>query len=107
MPGSILSAEQRAAYERDGYTLVRKLFDGEEIAILRTAIENDAALKSRLFDRNDASGKSTRMAIWNQPGDSVYGLAARSHRGVATMQDLLVGQRYHITVNLNANTPAA
>ncbi len=105
MSGSILSAEQRAAYEQDGYTLVRKLFDDEEIAILRTAIENDAAMKSRLYDRNDARGKSTRMATWNHPGDSVYGLAARSHRVVDTMEDLLGGEVYHYHSKLTAKEP--
>ena len=82
MPGSILTAEQRAAFERDGYVMVRKLFDDDEIAIMRAAIEGDEALRSRLYNRNDASGKNTRMAIWNHPGESVYGLAARSHRVV-------------------------
>ena len=82
MTGSILSSEQRSAFERDGYVMVRKLFDDEEIAILRAAIEGDEALRSRIYDRHDASGNKTRMAIWNHPGDSVYGLAARSHRVV-------------------------
>ena len=95
MPGSILTPDQRANYACDGYILVRKLFDDEEIAILRTAIENDESMRSRLYDRNDASGKSTRMATWNHPGDSVYGRAARSHRVVDTMADLLGGEVYH------------
>ena len=68
MPGSILSPNQRAQYDQDGYIMVRKLFDDEEIAILRTAIENDASMRSRLYDRNDSSGKSTRMATWNVGG---------------------------------------
>ena len=105
MPGSILTARQRADYERDGYVLVRKLFDAEEIAILRTAIEQDPALRSRFYDRNDASGKATRMATWNHPGDSVYGLAARSHRVVDTMEDLLGGEVYHYHSKLTAKEP--
>jgi ectoine hydroxylase len=105
MPGSILTAEQRADFARDGYVMVRKLFDDEEIAILRAAIEGDEALRSRLYNRNDASGKNTRMAIWNHPGDSVYGLAARSHRVVDTMEDLLGGEVYHYHSKLTAKEP--
>jgi ectoine hydroxylase-related dioxygenase (phytanoyl-CoA dioxygenase family) len=85
--------------------MVRKLFDDEEIAILRAAIEGDEALRSRLYNRNDASGKNTRMAIWNHPGDSVYGLAARSHRVVDTMEDLLGGEVYHYHSKLTAKEP--
>ena len=102
MPGSILTTEQRAAFERDGYVMIRKLFDDEEIAILRTAIETDPALRSKLYDRNDAAGKATRMATWNHPGDSVYGLAARSHRVVDTMEELLGGEVYHYHSKLTA-----
>ena len=61
---SIFTPEQQLAYERDGYVLVRSLFDKEEIAILRDAIETDPQLQASLYDRHDASGKSTRMATW-------------------------------------------
>ena len=105
MPGTILTNEQRAAFERDGYVIVRGLFDKEEIEILRTAIEQDPALRASLYDRHDAQGKNTRMATWNHPGDSVYGLAARSHRVVDTMEDLLGGEVYHYHSKLTAKEP--
>jgi hypothetical protein len=92
---SILTAEQQAAYQRDGFVLVKSLFDADETAILRTAIEQDPALRASLYDRTDAQGKATRMATWNHPGDSVYGLAARSHRVVDTMEWMLGGEVYH------------
>ncbi len=102
---SIFTPEQRVAYERDGYILVRSLFDPEEIALLRSAIETDLQLHASLYDRHDASGKSTRMATWNHPGDSVYGLAARSHRVVDTMEDMLGGEVYHYHSKLTAKEP--
>jgi ectoine hydroxylase-related dioxygenase (phytanoyl-CoA dioxygenase family) len=102
---SLLNAAQRAAYERDGYILIPSLFDAEEIALLRGAIETDPQLQASLYNRNDASGKATRMATWNHPGDSVYGLAARSHRVVGTMEDMLGGEVYHYHSKLTAKEP--
>lgn len=102
---SIFTPEQQIAYERDGYVLVRSLFDAEEIALLRDAIETDPQLQASLYDRHDASGKSTRMATWNHPGDSVYGLAARSHRVVDTMEAMLGGEVYHYHSKLTAKEP--
>jgi ectoine hydroxylase-related dioxygenase (phytanoyl-CoA dioxygenase family) len=102
---SIFTPEQQAAYERDGYVLVRGLFDTEEIGLLRAAIEQDPALRSSLYDRRDAQGKSTRMATWNHPGDSVYGLAARSLRVVDTMEAMLGGEVYHYHSKLTAKEP--
>lgn len=49
-------------------------------------------MQASLYDHKDTVGKATRMATWNHPGDSVYGLAARSHRVVDTMEDLLGGR---------------
>ena len=102
---SLFTPEQRAAYERDGFVLIRSLFDTEEIALLRGAIETDPQLHASLYDRNDASGKATRMATWNHPGDSVYGLAARSHRVVDPMEEMLGGEVYHYHSKLTAKEP--
>ena len=105
MSGSILTPEQRADFDRDGFVFVRGLFDAEEIALMRTAIEQDPAIRNNFYDRNDASGLSTKMVTWNHPGDSVYGLAARSNRVVDTMEDLLGGEVYHYHSKLTAKEP--
>ncbi len=102
---SLFSPEQRAQYERDGYVIARSLFDSEEIGLLREAMEQDPALRASLYDRKDAEGKSTRMALWNHPGDSVYGLAARSRRVVDTVEDMLGGEVYHYHSKLTAKEP--
>lgn len=102
---SLFSPEHRARYERDGYVIARSLFDTEEIGLLREAMEQDPALRASLYDRKDAQGKSTRMALWNHPGDSVYGLAARSRRVVDTMEDMLGGEVYHYHSKLTAKEP--
>ena len=102
---SLFNPEQRAEYERDGYVIVRGLFDAEEIGLMRFAMEQDPALRDSLYDRKDAEGKSTRMALWNHPGESVYGLAARSRRVVDTMEDMLGGEVYHYHSKLTAKEP--
>lgn len=102
---SLFNPEQRAQYERDGYVIVRGLFDTLEIGLMRDAMEQDPALRASLYDRRDAEGKSTRMALWNHPGESVYGLAARSRRVVDTMEDMLGGEVYHYHSKLTAKEP--
>ena len=102
---SLFNPAQRAQYERDGYVIVRGLFDAEEIGLMRFAMEQDPALRDSLYDRKDAEGKSTRMALWNHPGESVYGLAARSRRVVDTMEDMLGGEVYHYHSKLTAKEP--
>ena len=91
---SVFTPEQRVAYERDGYVMLRGLFDAEETGLMRAAIEQDPQLRASLYERKDAEGKATKMALWNHPGHSVYGLAARSQRVVDTMEEMLSGEVY-------------
>jgi ectoine hydroxylase len=101
----VFTAEQQQAYAQDGYVMVRGLFDAEEIGILRAAIEQDPQIASSLYDRRDAEGRATRMATWNHPGESVYGLAARCERVVDTMAWMLGGEVYHYHSKLTAKEP--
>lgn len=104
MPSS-LDASQRAAFDRDGYVIMRGFFDEEETRLLREAMETDPAISGHFFDRGDAEGGVTRLAIWNHPDDSVYGMAARSEKVVDTMEDLLGGEVYHYHSKLTAKEP--
>ena len=101
----VFSPEQSRSFESDGYVLVRGLFDRQEVHLLVAGIEQDPQLRASLYDRNDSNGKATRMATWNHPGESVYGLAARSARVVDTMETMLGGEVYHYHSKLTAKDP--
>ena len=101
----VFSPEQSRSFESDGYVLVRGLFDRQEVHLLVAGIEQDPQLRASLYDRNDSNGKATRMATWNHPGESVYGLAARSARVVDTMEAMLGGEVYHYHSKLTAKDP--
>ena len=102
---SVFTPAQQAAFETDGYVLIRGLFDSQEIALMRSSIEQDPDLQNSLYHRKDAQGKATMMATWNHPGDSAYGLAARSLRVVDTMEQMLGGEVYHYHSKLTAKEP--
>ena len=101
----IMTAEQRAEFERKGMTTVRGLFAPDEVALLREAMEKDPAVRDAILDRRDGEGRSTRIALWNRAGDSVYGLAARSRRMVDRAAELLGGPVYHYQSKLTAKEP--
>jgi len=102
---SVFTPAQQAAFEADGYVLIRGLFDSEEISLMRSSIEQDPDLQNSLYNRKDAQGKATMMATWNHPGDSAYGLAARTERVVDTMEQMLGGEVYHYHSKLTAKEP--
>lgn len=87
--------QELAAYERDGYVLVRRLFDAEEMALLLQHARQDPALASSAYGRKDSTGLETRLALWNYAGDDLYSMFSRSPRIVNRMEQILGGEVYH------------
>lgn len=93
------------AYRRDGYVLRRGLFAPDEVALLSTAIRTDPAIAANTYARMDSKGASTELALWNHPGDDVFGAVARSARIVDSMEKLLGGEVYHWHSKLTMKRP--
>jgi len=49
MNQSVLTPEQRAAYDRDGFVMVRGLFDPEEALLLQKAMETDPQVRNNPY----------------------------------------------------------
>ena len=102
---NVLNAAQVAEFNDKGFTYARGLFAPDEVKLLTRAMEEDPAVRDSILDRRDGEGRSTRIALWNRAGDSVYGLAARSRRMVDTSAALLGGPVYHYQSKLTAKEP--
>lgn len=58
-----LSDDQIAAYNADGFLIVRKLFDDEETGLLRRTMEEDPAIAEHSLIRPDQEGFGTKSAL--------------------------------------------
>ncbi len=90
-----LSDEHLREYERNGFVLGRKMFDGEEIELLRRAAKEDRELDQHSFGKGDGEGGTVRLSLWNHPGDSIYGMFARCETIVNSAEKILGGEVYH------------
>lgn len=95
MAKGAIGQAQVAAYESDGYVLVRGMLDVEEIALLSRAAREDRVLDQRSFGRADGEGGTVRLSSWNHPGDTIYGMIARSNSIAGSAEKLLGGEVYH------------
>lgn len=91
----MITNKQLKAYKEDGYLVLKKLFDPEEISLLKQAAVADRELDRRSYGRDDGEGGTVRLAVWNHPGNNIYGLFARSERMVNVAEVLLGGEVYH------------
>ena len=94
MPAVQFTATEFAAYQRDGYYIVRGLYDGDEISKLREFAQRDPLFAASLYGRKDAGGKETKLALWNTAGEDLYSMFARSPRIVDRMEQALGGEVY-------------
>ena len=90
-----LSTTQLEQFQRDGFIILRSLFDAEEIELLGRAAKDDRVLDQNSFGRNDGSGGNIRLSLWSDPGDNLYGMFARCPRIVGAMEQILGGPVGH------------
>ncbi|MGL4630161.1 MAG: phytanoyl-CoA dioxygenase family protein [Leadbetterella sp.] len=96
--GFKLSEQQIADYQRDGYVIVKNLFNKVEIEKLYQVAIDDINQNKGAADLADQSGKKTRLSLWFNPGDDIYGLLTRSERMVNSVGQLMEGEgvaHYH------------
>lgn len=105
MAAPLLSEQEVARFEQDGYLMVEGLLNEEEIELLQQTCRADDALRRAAMDVKDASGKRTNLTLWNHPGNDIYGMIARSERVVLRMQQLLDDEVYHYHTKLSAKEP--
>lgn len=89
MPSELISAAQKAQYEKDGYLIIKNFLKKEEVDLLYGLASGDNTMKNHAFDLNDQSGKRTKLTLWFTPGDDTFGLLTRSQRMVNAASKLL------------------
>jgi len=95
MSEQVLTPQQLEAYQRDGYLILRSLFTRDEITKLRDTARRDRDLDEHVISRADGEGGASRLALWNHPGDDLYGMFARCETMVGMARQLLDDEPYH------------
>src|ERR1035438_7314297 len=90
-----LNDQQVRDYHVDGYVVAEGLFDKEEVGLLQRAAKEDRELDQHSFAKRDGEGGTVRLSLWIHPGDTLYGMFARSESVVNSAEKLLGGEVYH------------
>ena len=96
-----------ARFQSDGYLLKPALFDAEEVALMRRALDCDEAIRDQrnTMATHDADGGVTTTVMWTDPGDDLFGAIARCERVVDGAERLLGGEVYHYHSKLTLKAP--
>lgn len=105
MSTGLFTDRELERYREEGFLIVEKLFDGEEIEIVKQAAKADRTIEQQALSRNDGEGGVTKLRLWNEAGEDLYGLIARSPRIVDRMEQLLDGEVYYYHSKMNFKEP--
>jgi ectoine hydroxylase-related dioxygenase (phytanoyl-CoA dioxygenase family) len=97
--------EHLAAYHRDGYVVVRNFFSAAEVERLYGLAVGDDVMSRKSYDRTDAAGLRTKLALWYALDDSLYSKFARSARIVHAVERILGGPAAHYHSKLMQKEP--
>lgn len=100
-----LSTLEKALFEKDGYVLVKGMLKPEEVSKLYAVAIEDEVISKKSFDRGDANGLRTKLALWYSLGEDLYSLLARSKRMVESVGLLLNGEPAHFHSKLMQKEP--
>jgi ectoine hydroxylase len=100
-----LSPQDFRRFNSDGFLLRRGFFDAEEVQYLERAYEDDPAIQRRTVRLGDGEGGQTEIALWNEPGEDVFGAVARCARMVDAAEQLLGDEVYHYHSKINVKQP--
>jgi hypothetical protein len=100
-----ITDEDVQAFEEDGFLFKRGYLLPAEVRLLRTMIETDPAIQANALQLADSEGGATALALWNHPGDDVFGMLARSERVAGGAERLLGGEVYHYHSKLTMKRP--
>ena len=94
-PTGKLTEQQIAEYHKNGYVILKGLLSKAEVDALRERAKSDREMDKHAFQRDDGTGAKVRLSFWNHPGDGIYGMIARSHKLVDSVEQLLEDEVYH------------
>lgn len=100
-----LTDEQTARFHADGYVILPRLFDEEEITLLGSIARADQQFAQHVSTRRDLQGGTTRLSLRNDLYDDIYSAIVRSNRVVNPMERLLGGEVYHYHHKMTMKEP--
>ncbi len=93
MAKGVIGVAEVKQYHEQGFVLVKGMFDAQEIGLLHRAAKEDKALDDHGYGKADGEGGVVRLALWNHPGENIYGMFARCESMVPRSCGTAAGRR--------------
>jgi phytanoyl-CoA hydroxylase len=87
-------------FNRDGFVILKSFFSPEEAELLLSAARMDENIRKNTYGREDSGGTETKLALWYNHGEDIYGAFSKNEHIVNAVETLLGGRTalYHTKV---------
>lgn len=100
-----LTDDQVMDFHRDGSLVVERLLDGDEVAPLLDRAKANVDAIGHVFGLKDAEGSDSRLSLWTDTKDELYGAVSRLPRIVDRMAQLLGDDVCHFHSKIMVKEP--
>lgn len=80
------------SYQEDGYVIIKEFFSPQEVELLLETYKKDKLIKESAINVDDNSGFNTKLTLWYNAGDDIYGAFSKSERVVDGLEMILGDQ---------------
>jgi hypothetical protein len=102
-----LTADEIAAFNRDGYVILRGFLSPEEVEPLREKLLGDPTVGGRVGGVMDSDGNAQEIVGWTKPSDTWIGKVAFTARFIDAAEAILGQPSYHWHSKLSMKRPHA
>lgn len=75
----------------------RSLLNREELSRLQTSLERDDGILKHSYSINDGHGRSSRLCVWNHPGNDMTGMIGRCEKVAGSMEQVAILEVYIVS----------
>ena len=95
MAAYLLSSEQIASFNRDGFVQAKGMFTVEEIDAMLTTVITSQRISETTISMPDSEGRASKISLWSTLSPDILGLVSRHPRLVDNIQMLMSEEPYH------------
>ena len=96
---------QKGSFAKQGYVIIRNFLPSDTALKLKQIAASDEAMADNAYERLDASGRKSKVTLWYEPGEDVFGRLSTSDRLITDMSDCLGGKAEFFHAKLMQKDP--
>ncbi len=100
MKNRVVTQSERDTFNKDGFVILKTFFSPEEAGMLLKAATMDESIKKNTFGRQDSGGTETKLALWYNHGEDLFGAFSKNEHIIDAVESLLGGRTalYHTKI---------